>query len=77
MTNTANIETATGTDVVDLIGEIERYLAAVDAFRAEGVEPTWASDEAVADWWLGEWRVGEEPEPIPVAVKAPSDHGRG
>jgi hypothetical protein len=33
-------------DTSALLAEIERYLATVDAFRAEGVEPTWADDEA-------------------------------
>jgi hypothetical protein len=27
-----------------LIGEIERYLAAVEAFRREGCEPRWRAD---------------------------------
>jgi hypothetical protein len=35
------------TDVIDieaLVTEIHRYLAAVDAFRAAGCEPTWHGD---------------------------------
>jgi hypothetical protein len=28
-----------------LISEIERYLAAVDAFRSEGCEPQWRPEE--------------------------------
>jgi hypothetical protein len=28
-------------DIAALIEEIQRYLAAVDAFRAAGCEPTW------------------------------------
>ena len=35
-------------DVAELHREIERYLTAVDAFRAEGYEPTWS------------WRFGSE-----------------
>ena len=37
-----------------LLAEIERYLATVDAFRAEGAEPTWANDETPPAWWLEE-----------------------
>jgi hypothetical protein len=37
-----------------LVTEIERYLETVDAFRAEGAEPTWANDEAPPAWWLEE-----------------------
>ena len=32
-----------GLDVEALMTEIRRYLAAVDAFRAEGCEPRWAA----------------------------------
>jgi hypothetical protein len=34
-------------DIAALIEEIERYLAAVDAFRAAGCKPTWRTDPAV------------------------------
>jgi hypothetical protein len=30
-----------GADALDLIAEIERYLAAIAVFRAERCEPTW------------------------------------
>jgi hypothetical protein len=33
-------------DLDELVREVERYLAAVEAFRAEGCEPVWATDEA-------------------------------
>ena len=33
--------------VMRLLDEIQRYLAVVDAFRAEGVEPVWADEEAL------------------------------
>ena len=29
----------------ELISEIERYLAAVDVFRAEGCEPRWSPED--------------------------------
>jgi hypothetical protein len=32
------------TNIAALIDEIERYLAAVEAFRAAGCEPTWRTD---------------------------------
>jgi hypothetical protein len=32
-------------DVEALLPEIERYLAAVEVFRAEGHEPRWSSDD--------------------------------
>lgn len=31
-------------DITALVEEIHRYLAAVDAFRAAGCEPTWRTD---------------------------------
>ena len=31
-------------DVAALLGEIERYLAAVETFRREGCEPRWAPE---------------------------------
>ena len=33
-------------DIAALIEEIQRYLAAVDAFRAAGCRPTWRPDPA-------------------------------
>ena len=33
-------------DITALVEEIQRYLAAVDAFRAAGCEPTWRPDPA-------------------------------
>jgi hypothetical protein len=36
--------TPTRTDVQLLLREASRYLAAVDAFRAEGCEPSWQSE---------------------------------
>jgi hypothetical protein len=33
-------------DITALVEEIQRYLAAVDAFRAAGREPTWRPDPA-------------------------------
>ena len=42
------IETPTRIDLQLLLGEARRYLAAVDAFRAEGCEPAWRTErEAV------------------------------
>jgi hypothetical protein len=35
------IETPLNSDVRELMDEIQRYLAAVDAFRAEGRAPCW------------------------------------
>jgi hypothetical protein len=35
-------------DIAALIDEIRRYLAAVEAFRAAGCEPTWRPDLAGA-----------------------------
>ena len=32
-------------DIAALIEEIRRYLAAVDAYRAEGCEPTWQASD--------------------------------
>jgi hypothetical protein len=34
----------TRTDVQALLREVTRYLAAVDAFRAEGCEPSWQGE---------------------------------
>ncbi|HEY6835853.1 MAG TPA: hypothetical protein VI142_05205 [Gaiellaceae bacterium] len=31
-------------DIAALVEEIRRYLAAIDAFRALGCEPTWRAD---------------------------------
>jgi hypothetical protein len=35
-------------DTDGLIDEVRRYLVAVEAFRAEGREPRWSSQESVA-----------------------------
>jgi hypothetical protein len=32
-------------DIEELMREIERYLAAVEAFRSEGHEPCWAGEK--------------------------------
>ena len=37
-------------DIEQLLGEIDRYLAVVDVFRLEGLEPAYADDE-----WM--WRL--------------------
>lgn len=37
-----------------LADEAGRYLAAVEAFRAEGAAPTWAPEQHPPDWWLRE-----------------------
>jgi hypothetical protein len=37
------------TDIAALVDEIQRYLAAVDAFRAAGCRPTWRTDPAVPE----------------------------
>lgn len=42
-------------DADELYAEIERYLAAVETFRAEGCQPAWADDEALAGSWRLEW----------------------
>ena len=39
----------------ELLTEIERYLAAVEIFRAEGCQPAWANDEALVASWRLEW----------------------
>jgi hypothetical protein len=53
-----DVETAqrqpTNDEIAELLVEIERYLAAVDAFRREGCEPTWATDRSFPEWWLAE-----------------------
>jgi hypothetical protein len=36
--------TTSDVDLVELLREIERYLAAVDEFRREGREPCWARE---------------------------------
>ena len=38
----ANADAVTKVVLEELIPEIERYLGVVDAFRREGVEPSWA-----------------------------------
>jgi hypothetical protein len=35
-------------DITALVEEIRRYLAAVDAFRAAGCEPTWRAESPVS-----------------------------
>jgi hypothetical protein len=35
-------------DTNGLIDEVRRYLVAVEAFRAEGLEPRWSTEESVA-----------------------------
>ena len=35
-------------DTYGLIDEVRRYLVAVEAFRAEGREPRWSSEERIA-----------------------------
>jgi hypothetical protein len=40
----ANADAVTKVVLEELLPEIERYLRVVDAFRREGVEPTWGSD---------------------------------
>jgi hypothetical protein len=47
--------------------EIERYLAAVEAFRAAGSEPTWAPEQPPPEWWTSEHLVaGVGPAPLAV-----------
>jgi len=53
-------------DAAELYAEIERYLAAVETFRAEGCGPAWADDEALAGSWRLEW---------PAAGRTRSDSG--
>jgi hypothetical protein len=36
-------------DIAALVEEIQRYLGAVDAFRAAGYRPTWRTDPAVPE----------------------------
>ena len=55
-------------DADELLAEIERYLAAVATFRAEGCEPSWADDEALAGCWRLEW-----PAAAPLVGPAPGD----
>jgi hypothetical protein len=42
-------DVAKAMDGPELLVEVERYLAAVDAFRAAGVEPTWLPEPAFAE----------------------------
>lgn len=37
-----------------LADEARRYLAAVEAFRAEGAMPTWAPEQSPPGWWVRE-----------------------
>jgi hypothetical protein len=60
---------STRIDLKTLIEEAQRYLAAVDAFRAESAEPTWAREQALPGWWLAEWIVqARSGEPRPAVV---------
>ena len=34
-------------DLTELVREVERYLATVDAFRAEGCEPAWRAEASL------------------------------
>jgi hypothetical protein len=36
-----------------LLREIDRYLAAVECFRAEGYEPQWRLEAVSAPYWTG------------------------
>ena len=58
MTPAETTEELSQGDVDELVLEVERYVAAVEAFRAEGCEPAWADDEALPACWRLEW-----PEP--------------
>ena len=40
------------TDSQRLEREVTAYLAAVDAFREEGCEPSWSRERHLAHWWL-------------------------
>lgn len=62
------LQDVTAEAVEQLLEEIERYLAAIDAFRAEGAEPTWAEDEALPEWWLAEHLLDGASEQIEAAV---------
>lgn len=62
MTSAEITQESSQRDVDELALEIERYLGAVEVFRTEGCEPTWADDEVIADSWRLEWpeRSGRE-----------------
>ncbi len=42
-------------DVAQLLLDVERYLAAVELFRAEGCGPAWRDDEGLAERWRIDW----------------------
>jgi hypothetical protein len=44
-----NNEIATEIEGLGLLAEVERYLAAVDAFRAAGLEPEWLPEPVPAE----------------------------
>jgi hypothetical protein len=62
------LEESPGTVIAHLLEEVARYLAAVDTFRAEGVEPVWADEQALPEWWLEEHFPGRKPKPVEVTV---------
>src|SRR3972149_6212186 len=68
---------ATQVDADELVAEIERYLAAVETFRAEGCEPTWAAVEALSGSWRLEWLgaapAGPEGVPTPRPCRSRED----
>jgi hypothetical protein len=39
----------------DLMAEVRRYLNTVEAFRAEGSEPMWLTEERTREGGRGEW----------------------
>jgi hypothetical protein len=51
MTPTAITEQSYETDPYRLAREVERYLACVAAFRAEGCEPAWRAEALAAPTW--------------------------
>jgi hypothetical protein len=48
-------DTPTARELEELFAEIDRYLDTVSLFRAEGLEPRFANDEALPDGWALEW----------------------
>jgi hypothetical protein len=68
---TVGIVMAIGTeprfDLDELMTELRRYLAAVDAFRAEGHEPVWLREERrPAALARGEWEPCGDAAPTPT-----------
>lgn len=51
MNPTLTTEELSQRDVAQLQREVERYLVAVETFRAEGSEPVWQDDETLGDEW--------------------------